>query len=188
MKKIILVIVSFLLLTLLTACNNDTSIQQEEVNDSQKVSMDKENEKQETDENNTENTQENQGIAFEYKGELFDVTKWEVVTWIDTKNLATGIAQSTFENGNYTLLVDFDNLPDPTGTDFYEWWIVRKGIRFSVISTGKLQKIDGKYQNNFGSWEDLTDHDFYVLTIEPDDGNPEPAEHILEGTMSFIVE
>lgn len=37
--------------------------------------------------------------------------------------------------------------------------------------------------NTYSSGEDLTDHNFYVLTIEPDDGNPAPADHIVEGTL-----
>ena len=78
----------------------------------------------------------------------------------------------------------FENLPNPVGTDFYEGWIVRKGLRFDVISSGRVEKVGGVYTNTYSSGQDLTDHDFYVLTIEPDDGDPAPAGHILEGTLS----
>ena len=50
------------------------------------------------------------------------------------------------------------------GTDFYEGWIVRKGDAFDVISTGKVEKIEEIYTNMYSSGQDLTDHDFYVLT------------------------
>ena len=126
---------------------------------------------------------EEDSMMFQFSGVLYDVTKGKTVTGVNTKGRATGMAHAKFEDGTYNLLVTFENLPDPQGTDFYEGWIVRRGVRFHVISSSKAEKINGVYQNSFQSDQDLTDHDFYVLTIEPDDGNPDPAEHILEGTM-----
>ncbi len=115
-------------------------------------------------------------------GTLVDVTKGEEVQGINTKGLAKGFAEASFDDG-YNLLATFENLPDPKGTDFYEGWVVRKGVKFSVISSGKVVKEDGKYVNKFSSDENLMDHSFYVLTIEPDDGDPAPAGHIVEGKM-----
>ena len=125
-------------------------------------------------------------MIYQFRGELFDVTDGATVTGVNTGNKATGEAQANFEDGEYSLKATFKDLPDPQGTDFYEGWVVRKGLSFSVISTGRAEKVDGEYQNIYKSQEDLLDHDFYVLTIEPDDGDPEPAEHILEGTMKSI--
>ncbi|MCP6719229.1 MAG: hypothetical protein KJI71_03295 [Patescibacteria group bacterium] len=122
-------------------------------------------------------------MTYQYSGQLADVTNGETILGINTGGNSFGVANASFENGTYSLLVTFDNLPDPKGTDFYEGWIVRKGIGFNVISSGRVDKIDGVYTNTYVSGQDLTDHTFYVLTIEPDDGNPAPADHILEGTM-----
>jgi hypothetical protein len=128
---------------------------------------------------NNEETQEimveevHPAMTYQFSSLLEDVTGGK----------STGIAKSNFEDGAYTLLATFENLPDPTGTDFYEGWIVRKGADFDVISTGQAVLIDGQYRNQYGLDQDLTDHDFYVLTIEPDDGDPAPADHVLEGTM-----
>ncbi|MBU1074639.1 anti-sigma factor [Patescibacteria group bacterium] len=94
-----------------------------------------------------------------------------------------GEVKANFENGAYTLLATFGNLPDLEGTDFYEGWIVRNDPQ-SVISTGVAVKEDGIYKNMYGLDQDLTDHDFYVLTLEPDDGDPAPAKHILEGLLN----
>jgi hypothetical protein len=112
-------------------------------------------------------------MTFDYSGELVDVSGGS----------ATGTAMATFENGQYSLKATFKNLPDPQGSDFYEGWIVRRGSSFSVLSTGVAKIVDGAYINTYSSSKDLTDHDFYVLTIEPDDGDPAPAGHVLEGTM-----
>jgi hypothetical protein len=116
------------------------------------------------------------GLVFtpvEYRASLEDVSGGN----------ATGIAQATFLNGNYTLVAVFDGLPDPEDTDFYEGWIVRRGEDQSVVSTGVISKENGVYKNTFTFEKDLADHDFYVVTIEPDDGDPAPADHILEGVL-----
>jgi hypothetical protein len=110
-----------------------------------------------------------------YFGDLTDVSKGN----------ANGVATASFKDDQYQIVARFHNLPEPTGTDFYEGWIVRKGLNFDVISTGKAIKENGEYINVFSSEKDLTDHTFYVLTIEPDDGDPAPAGHILEGTLKL---
>jgi uncharacterized protein YxeA len=97
---------------------------------------------------------------------------------------SSGLAQANYADGEYDLFVTFKNLSDPSETDFYEGWIVRRGLRFDVLSTGKVERINGVYTNVYTSGENLIDHDFYVLTLEPDDGDPAPAKHILEGTLN----
>ncbi len=121
--------------------------------------------------------------TYQYQGDLSDVTGGETVTGINTNNQASGVAKARYTDGSYELLATFDGLPEPEGTDFYEGWVVRNNPQ-SVISTGEAELVDGSYENTYSSDQDLTDHDFYVLTIEPDDGDPAPAGHILEGTMT----
>lgn len=123
-------------------------------------------------------------MVYQYSGQLADVTEGKTIRGISTDGESSGIAKANFKDSAYSLLVTFENLPDPQGTDFYEGWVVRKGSQFSVISTGEVEKIDEVYTDTYLSGKDLTDHDFYVLTLEPDDGNPAPASHILEGTMT----
>jgi len=111
-------------------------------------------------------------INYEYYGELVDVSGGQ----------AAGTAQAGLTDGLYNVLAEFDQLPQPAGTDFYEGWVVRKQP-FDFISTGRAIKQGENYFNVFSSQEDYIDYDFYVLTLEPDDGDPAPAAHILEGTM-----
>ena len=113
-------------------------------------------------------------IKYDYFGELVDVTGGQ----------AAGVAQAGFIAGEYNLLAEFDQLPELQGTDFYEGWVVRQQP-FDFISTGKLIKQGENDVNIYSDLRDLTDYNFYVLTLEPDDGDPAPAEHILEGTMSL---
>jgi len=115
-------------------------------------------------------------MSFAYSGDLMDVSG----------GAASGIAKADFSEGVYRLLATFSDLPDPTGTDFYEGWVVRRGENMSVISTGRVPNIEGIYTNSYMSASDLTGHDFYVLTLEPDDGDPAPAAHIVEGMMEAL--
>ena len=107
------------------------------------------------------------------------------------KNVAggdsSGVAKAVYSKGKYLLKVDLTFLPDTEEGYFYEGWLVRKGLKFNVISTGKAEKLERVYTNNYVSEKDLTDHLFYVLTLEPDDGDPAPAEHILEGSLEEII-
>ncbi len=94
-----------------------------------------------------------------------------------------GIAHSVFESGEYKLVVSMGNLPKLENDYFYEGWIVRRGSEFSVVSTGRAEQNEDGSVNAYQSAQNLIDYDFYVLTLEPDDGDPAPAEHILEGTF-----
>ncbi|MEK7615264.1 MAG: anti-sigma factor [Patescibacteria group bacterium] len=92
-----------------------------------------------------------------------------------------GLAHATFQNGSYLLVSKMGNLPEPQNGFFYEGWIVRRGDVMRVMSLGRAQLVENQYVITFRSRVDLSDHDFFVLTLEPSDNNPVPAEHILEG-------
>jgi hypothetical protein len=99
---------------------------------------------------------------------------------------STGKAFVSNEDDQYNLYVEFQNLPEPDGSDFYEGWVVRKSP-LSVISTGVVKtNSEGVDVNQFTDIRDLTDHGTYVLTLEPDDGDPAPALHILEGKFQSL--
>ncbi len=110
---------------------------------------------------------------YPYEGALHDVSG----------GVATGIARAGFFNKAYNLYVTFKDLPDPVGTDFYEGWIVRTDP-FRLVSTGKVGRIDGSYADIYITSQDFTDHTRYVLTLEPSDGDPVPAAHIVESVFS----
>lgn len=114
-------------------------------------------------------------LEYTYAGDLEDVSG----------SGASGTAMAVFQDGTYSLMATFSDLPDPPENFFYEGWIVRRGSDFSVLSSGVVvQNDEGTYENFYSSGQDLTDHTFYVLTIEPDDGDPAPADHVVEGEMT----
>lgn len=113
-------------------------------------------------------------MEYAYAGELADVSE----------SGASGTAMANYDAaGGYMLYVTFENLPALEDGFFYEGWVVRRGEDFSVISTGELELTPEGYVNTYASGTDLTDHTFYVLTLEPDDGDPAPADHVVEGEM-----
>jgi len=129
-----------------------------------------------SDEQNEEMDTTEEGEAIITSGSLEDVSGGS----------SSGEATALFSEGGYSLEAIFsNNLPEPEEGYFYEGWVVRRGIGLSVISTGAAYKDEdvGIYRNDYTDERDLTDHDFYVLTLEPDDGDPAPAEHILEGVL-----
>ena len=97
----------------------------------------------------------------------------------------SGVVVATWDedDSSYRLFATFSDLPELEEDFFYEGWVVR-AEPLSVISTGALEPGDvAQWVNDFSSDENLTDHVRYVLTLEPDDGDPAPAEHVLEGTL-----
>jgi hypothetical protein len=118
-------------------------------------------------------------LPFYLAADLKDVTKGEVIRGVTTSGQAAGLADAT-RQGDYTLKARIAGLPTPLGKDFYEGWVVRQEP-LSVVSTGRLTKDGGYYVNNFTSPTDLMDHGKYILTLEPDDGDPAPADHIVAG-------
>ena len=126
----------------------------------------------------------NDEAVYRYTGKLVDVTNRGIIRGLVTSGNASGGVSADYINGQYLLVAKFKDLPDPKNNEFYEGWIVRRNP-LEVISTGVAEKIDSSYVNNYSSDRDLTSHDFYVLTIEPDDGNSAPADHILEGILQL---
>ena len=118
-----------------------------------------------------------------YKGELTDVTTGDL-RGINTEGNATGDASFSYTEGEFSLTTTMTNLPEPLNGDFYEGWLVRQDP-FKFISTGKAIESDEIYFNRFTSETDYSEYTQYVLTLEPDDGDPAPADHILEGTLSL---
>ena len=113
---------------------------------------------------------------------LENVTGDGVVRWIVTPASSVWHASVSYAEWDFTLHAKFKGISDPQGDDFYEGWLVQKSP-FKFISTGELKKVDGNYINHFESDIDYRSYDFYVLTLEPNDGNPAPADHIFEGTV-----
>ena len=127
------------------------------------------------------------GIGSASQVSLVDVTKSESIRWVDFNTKISGMAYSHYSTeAGFVVKASFNNLPDPEGEDFYEGWAVRKEP-FAFISTGKVTKnASGKYTNEFYSETDYRGYDFYVLTLEPNDNNPAPADHIIEGDMKLL--
>ncbi len=202
MKRVILIGILLVMLSLVVACTpevmqetndemaKEDSIQEDDMMEKHEDSMEEKSMDEKMmemppsiDAMAKEPSEDMMAMEFSQSGILVDVTNGKDVRGINTNDKASGIAQAIFKDGEYNLLATFENLPDPVGTDFYEGWIVRTGLKFDVISSGKLEKVDGQYVNKYSSAQDLTGHKFYVLTIEPDDGNSAPADHVVEGTM-----
>lgn len=113
-----------------------------------------------------------------------DVTGWASAALADvTGGESFGLAYAQLKDGTFTLIVEMGGLPEPAQGYFYEGWLVRRVGAFSMIDTGRAVQTENGYMNVYRSSSDLSDYNFYVLTLESDDENPAPAEHILEGII-----
>ncbi len=95
---------------------------------------------------------------------------------------SSGEASREIQDGFFRHVVKA-YMPAPGENYFYEGWLVRQSP-FDFFSTGDM------VQNESGEWvlewfgefgETYSDYPLVVITIEPDDGDPDPAAHILEG-------
>lgn len=117
-----------------------------------------------------------------FYAELFDVTGGDAsgavyMTFID-------FLEDTGE-GALILTAGFSDLKTPTDNYFYEGWLVDTD-NGDVISTGVAYlEGDDYWINDFEDSVDLTGYDKYVLTYEPDDGDPAPADHVLDGYFEY---
>ncbi len=117
---------------------------------------------------------------------LKDVTGGQEVRGVVHDRLVNGGVKAVYEQDTqkYSLTAEFVALKDPVGDDFYEGWLVRPEP-FDFVSTGKVEKDPTRkvYLQEFNDIKDLSEYTQYVLTVEPNDGDPAPADHILEGQV-----
>jgi len=123
-------------------------------------------------------------VVYTHEVELPDVTGGVTIQGINTGGLSSGVAQSGYKDGRYMLYVEFDNLPEPINGSFYEGWLVQQDP-LDFFSTGVVdQDENGVYIDTYTDDVDWNQsHDFYVLTLEPNDGDPAPADHIVEAVL-----
>ncbi len=117
-------------------------------------------------------------VVLEFRGELEDTTGGE----------ASGVATAKYSSEKYFHEVFTKNLPPLEEGFFYEGWLVKPFPLLDVISSGKLvpEGEEGGFALSLEANENLSKHTRVVITLEPDDGDPDPAEHVLEGTMELI--
>lgn len=113
---------------------------------------------------------------------LEHVAIWQTIRGISFDGSETARAATMTTDGMTHVYAEFMNLPDLDENNFYEWWAVRKSP-FDFISTGELMMKDWVYINDWMSDGDYSEYTHYVLTLEPRDNDPAPAEHIFEWDM-----
>lgn len=129
-------------------------------------------------------TQKRQMRTVTEEANLEDVTTGPILGF-DTKQEATGNVEVSLLDGEYTVVATLNDLPELTDGFFYEGWLVGD----SVVSTGEaVLQEDGSYINTYTTNNDLTSFTRYVLTLEPRDDDPAPADHVLDGTIVIPVE
>lgn len=113
-----------------------------------------------------------------------DVSKWSAAALADvTGSTRFGLAHTHFSGGIFTLIAQMGGLADSTDGSAYHGWLVKRGDGMQVVDVGIVQKINEEFFLVYQSKENLSSYDFFVLTLESNDGDSAPAEHLLEGQI-----
>lgn len=114
-----------------------------------------------------------ENVRVDISGAILDVTG----------GTAAGSASAVYrEKTGYMLGATVSDLPELEEGYFYEGWIVRQEP-FDFISTGELTVHGDGFGNYYTSDNNYLTHNMYIITLEPRDGDPAPAEHVVEGVM-----
>jgi len=125
---------------------------------------------------------------FTYMTELYDVTIGKDMDGHITEGKTHAIIKSHYDDlkKQYVLYGTFTGMPKLREGYYYEGWLVRKEPNFSIISTGKVVLIDEEFTSVYVSVTNLSDYDYFVVTLEHNDGDPKPEVEILEGQFTKI--
>jgi len=93
---------------------------------------------------------------------------------------AVGTAWRQFDGEKFFHKVEANGLTALEKGFFYEGWLVGED---GFFSTGRLGEIDGQGSLYYKADEDKSGFEGVVITLEPEDGDSAPAEHILEGNF-----
>ncbi len=95
---------------------------------------------------------------------------------------ASAEAWIVFKDGVTYHKVIAEQLPVLENDDFYEGWMVNPGPPLDFFSTGVMihDEEKGIWLLKYEIEGDKNDYSKVVITLEPNDGDPAPAKHIIE--------
>lgn len=108
---------------------------------------------------------------------------------LDESDVQVGSAMMSI-GGGYSYISANAILPPLEEGYFYEGWVVRSEP-LDVVSTGALEQVEFEdgildFRNNLELEGDFSEHVQYIITLEPDDGDPAPAAHVAETTFEAL--
>lgn len=123
---------------------------------------------------------------------LDNVAAGSTIAGVEFQDNIIARAEATYYDGSrdFDLEVEYFRLPSIPDGYLYEWWLVNRDTN-EYVSLGNnknfpvLSRRDAKL--TISVKRDLRNYDFHVLTLEKDDGNPEPGDHILQWSINIKV-
>jgi len=93
---------------------------------------------------------------------------------------AAGTAWRNYDGQQFSHKLEVTGLESLEKGFYYEGWLVGDE---GFFSTGRMAVVEGKGKLYFTSDSDKMEFRGAVVTLEPEDGDTAPAEHILEGSF-----
>jgi len=126
-------------------------------------------------------------IKYQYFGDLVSIFDDKKINNITLRGDLNGGVKVSYLDNSYLLIASFKNLPDLKNNSFYNGWLVKEGGNsLSIINTGKAIKVGGVYMNSYTSEKNLTDYNFYILSIEENNNKEPSSRRILGGEIKVI--
>ncbi|MBU0458202.1 anti-sigma factor [Patescibacteria group bacterium] len=101
---------------------------------------------------------------------------------------ANGVVQGyKYEDGTSAVTMQLNINPTEEGS-FYEAWLTAEEPD-EIISIGHLTNYfgDSRHQLSFEADTDIQSKPFVMVTLESDDGNPDPSENLVaKGTLKVV--
>lgn len=104
---------------------------------------------------------------------------------LNPENTSRVNVSARYRQGKYELIAELQNIPAPKEGYVYEGWVVRQNP-FEFVSTGKIDTVGGVYVNSYVSERDLLPYNFYLVTLESQNGEITPEESVIGGYMGII--
>lgn len=116
--------------------------------------------------------------------EIDGVLSGEDMSSADLKDVSgggtSGKAKKAFSDGKFYHKVEASGLGSLEKGFYYEGWLMKADG--SYISTGRVETdAFGNGVLYYLASSDKSEYSKVAVTLEPEDGNPQPAKHILEG-------
>ncbi|MEK7452460.1 MAG: hypothetical protein AAB664_03905 [Patescibacteria group bacterium] len=113
-----------------------------------------------------------------------DVKSWRAGALADvTGGTSFGLVHTQMQTGRFTLIATLGGLPKTANGAFYQSWLVKRGSAMQLIPTGIVEAAADHFVNAYVTTTNLSDYNFYVVTLQSKSDELIPGEPILEGEI-----
>jgi hypothetical protein len=123
----------------------------------------------------------------EFVASLAEIYAEESLVGVNGYDVSGTVKLVSSSDNVFELVAESYPLPLVNEEFFYEGWLVRPDGTFITTEALYLQNSyednTGFYRNDFDGNTDYSQFSKFIITLEPNDGDPAPAEHVAEADL-----